>query len=117
MIRPVLEAQQLIYYRSQVRNVKVDQSILDYIAKIVHKTREYYALYLGGSPRASLAMLMGAKAFAVLQGRDFVIPDDVKRVVKPVLRHRVILTPEKELEGATANQVIDELLDEIEVPR
>ncbi len=81
------------------------------------RTRSHPSLYLGASPRASLAILATSKAVAALQGRDFVSPEDVKYVASPVLAHRIILTPEKEMEGESAGSVVSSLIDEVEVPR
>ena len=88
-----------------------------YIARIVNQTRAHNALYLGASPRASLSIMNGSKALAAMQGRDFVTPEDIKAVVAPVLRHRVLLTPEKEMEGAHVDTVIQQIVDSGEVPR
>jgi MoxR-like ATPase len=88
-----------------------------YIAQIVNSTRNHPDLYLGASPRASIALLNGAKAAAALQGRDFIRPEDVKRLTGPVLVHRIHLTPEREMEGARLADVVQQLVDTIEVPR
>ena len=100
-----------------IKQVKVEDQILKYIAEIVQKTRSHGKLYLGASPRASLAILKTAKAFAAIRGRDFVIPDDVQFVSYPVINHRIILTPEAEMEGIRSEDVIEEILKGIEVPR
>jgi len=97
--------------------VHVDENLRRYIAQIVDQTRNNNALYLGASPRASLAIMLASKAFAVMAGRDFVTPEDIRAVVTPALRHRVLLTPEKELEGATPADVIKQIVERIEVPR
>ncbi len=81
------------------------------------KRRNSPSLFLGASPRASIAILNGSKAFAALNGRDFVTPEDIKVIALPVLRHRVILTPEKEMEGVTADDVVKQIIDKVEVPR
>ena len=88
-----------------------------YIAQIITKTRNHPHLYLGGSPRASIAVLNSSKAYAAINGRDFVIPEDIKKVISPVLRHRIILTPEREMEGMTADKVIEMIVQSVEVPR
>ncbi|MGJ8508443.1 AAA family ATPase, partial [Glaesserella parasuis] len=93
------------------------EKILQFIAKIVHATRNNRSLFLGASPRSSIGVLTASKAIAAMRGRDFVIPDDVLYVVKPVLRHRIILTPEKEMEGITTDDVIKEITTSIEIPR
>lgn len=116
-IRPVLTADQINTYRALVREVVVEENLLTYIARIVHATRTNAMIYLAASPRASIGILQGAKAIAVLQGRDYVIPDDIQHVAPPVLRHRIQLVPEKELEGLTPDAMIKEILRSIEVPR
>ena len=113
----VLTAAEIENYRKQVSGLFIEPRVLEYIARIVHETRNNKALYLGASPRASVAILKGAKAFAAMRGRDFVTPDDVISIAAPVLRHRIILTPEKEMEGGTADEVIETILKKIEVPR
>jgi MoxR-like ATPase len=100
-----------------VEKVKVENQLLRYIAQITDKTRNHAKLYLGGSPRASLSMLKSAKAFAAIRGRDFVIPDDVQFVAPHVLNHRLIMTPEAEMEGITTEDIIQEIIGEVEVPR
>ena len=97
--------------------VHVDRKIKNYIVDIVGTTRENAWLYLGASPRASIALMNGAKAFAAIHGRDFVIPEDVLHLAVPVLRHRIQLSAEKELEGVGAEQVLQQLIAKIEVPR
>ncbi|OWY23836.1 MoxR family ATPase [Sphingobacteriales bacterium UPWRP_1] len=116
-IQPVLNIEQLLLYRQQVKQVLVDEKLLHYIARIVHATRNSKDLYLGGSPRASLAIMTSAKALAAMQGRDFVTPEDIQFMCKPVMRHRLILSPEKEMEGVNTDQVIDLIVRSIEVPR
>lgn len=117
LIKPVLKEQELEDYRAKVFDVLVEEKLVKYIAEIITKTRTHPHLYLGGSPRASLSVLMASKAYAALNGRDFVIPEDVKKCVYPVLRHRIILTPEREMEGGTADSVIDMIVQSVEVPR
>ena len=113
----VLGPEELERARSLVRQVRCEERLLRYIAGIVDRTRHDGSLILGASPRASLAILMGSKARAALEGRDFVTPEDVQAVVPPVLRHRVQLTPEREMEGLTPDQVIALLVKQVEVPR
>jgi MoxR-like ATPase len=91
--------------------------LIEYIAKIVHETRNNPSLYLGASPRASLAILRASKANAAINGRDFVLPEDIKEIATPVLRHRIMLTPEKEMEGITADELIESILKAVDVPR
>ncbi len=116
-IEAVITVEDLQQYKALVASVKIEDTIVNYIAAIVQQTRNSPMLFLGASPRASLAIMAGAKAFAILSGRDFVIPDDVKRVLEPVLLHRIILTPETELEGLTSKQVLKRLVEQVEVPR
>lgn len=117
VVRNVLTATEMENYRQQISTLHIEPKILEYIAQIVHETRNNKSIYLGASPRASVAILKGAKAFAAMNGRDFVTPDDIIYIVPSVLRHRIILTPEKEMEGGTADEVIEGILKKIEVPR
>lgn len=116
-MEPVLTPEVLTNARMQVRETIVDQKLLEFIAKIVWETRNDRSLYLGASPRASLAILQIAKAFSVLNGRSFVIPEDILKAAPPVLRHRIGLTPEREMEGATTDDVIKEIIARMEIPR
>ncbi len=116
-IKPVITKDELLRLRSTLKDVVVDTSLLRYIAEIVQQTRNSRAVYLGGSPRASVAILQTSKAYALLQGRDFVTPDDVKTVTPNVLRHRLILTAEAEMEGYTPEKVAQRLIDKVEVPK
>lgn len=116
-VEGVMNASEVKDYREKVGNVHIDANLISYIAKIVNQTRNNSSLYLGASPRASLAILTSSKAIAAMRGRDFVTPDDVKFVATHVLKHRVILTPEKEMEGITTKDVIKGIIEKIEVPR
>lgn len=116
-IQPVITESELEKYQEMVNKVLVDQQLLHYIAAIIEKTRNNNALYLGASPRASLAVLRASRAYAALEGRDFVTPEDIREVVYPVLAHRIILSPEKEMEGVKPESIIRQILDSIEVPR
>jgi MoxR-like ATPase len=116
-IAGVFDAADLHKVQDVVAQVRIEDQILKYIAEITDKTRNHAKLYLGGSPRASLAMMKTAKAFAAIRGRDFVIPDDVQFVAPHVLNHRLILTPEAEMEGMTTEDLIREIIQEVEVPR
>ncbi|MGB3800803.1 MAG: MoxR family ATPase [Lewinella sp.] len=116
-IEPVISRQQIAECRDIVERIHIRDELLDYIAALVHRTRTHPDLYLGASPRASLAILRLAKATAGLAGRDFVTPDDIQRVAYPALNHRIILTPEREMEGYGAKDVIDEIVKSIEIPR
>jgi len=116
-ISNVMSGDQVVKFQLLVREVIVENHLMAYIANIVQQTRQTPLLYLGASPRASLAILNAAKGMAALNGRDFVTPEDIKDVVVPVLRHRVIVSPEKEMEGLKAEQIIAEIVAGIEVPR
>ena len=95
----------------------IEDKLLQFIAKIIVSTRSDRAVYLGASPRASLAVMNAAKAFAVMSGRDFVTPDDIIQATTPVLRHRILLTPEREMEGTKEDEVIQKIIHGIDVPR
>jgi MoxR-like ATPase len=114
---PVIDRATVQELRRIVEKVHVEEGVLRYIARIVDRTRGHRALYLGASPRASLSILSASKAVAALQGRDFVSPEDIKYVAPSVMAHRIILTPEKEMEGERTEDVIASLIDEVEVPR
>lgn len=116
-IHPILSASDVEEFRSVIRKIHIDKNLLRYIAQIVSNTRSNSSLFLGASPRASLAILSGAKSFAVMRGRDFVTPDDIQEVTVPVLHHRVMLTPEKEMEGISTEEVIIQIIKNIEIPR
>ncbi|MDO8684007.1 MAG: MoxR family ATPase [Armatimonadota bacterium] len=103
--------------RKAVAQVRVDEGIVDYIGQIVRRTRQDRSLILGASPRASIALLLTSKALASINGRDYVIPDDVKQLAAPALRHRLLLRPEAEIEGSTPDKVIARILNTVEVPR
>lgn len=117
VVQKVLTAQQLKNYQHLVKEIIVEAQLMEYIAKIIINTRENQFLYLGASPRASLALLTASKAFAALRGRDFVTPEDIKEASYAVLRHRVIVSPEREMEGLTADEIIRQILEGIEIPR
>jgi len=116
-VQAILNKEEIKSLRKTVSSILVEEHLFKYIAQIVGSTRHNPSLYLGASPRASIAILNAAKACACLRGRDFVNPDDIKYVCAPVLRHRVVLTPEKEMEGITCDTVIQQLVDKIEIPR
>ncbi|MFR2508499.1 AAA family ATPase [Odoribacter laneus] len=116
-LSPVLGIEELKELRKQIMQVRVDEKIKAYIVRLVEMTRESGWLYLGASPRASLALMKGAKAYAALQGRDFVVPEDIIRLAQPVFRHRIQLSAERELEGISVDQVITQLAAKVEVPR
>jgi MoxR-like ATPase len=112
-----LNASDVKHYRDKVGDIHIEANLISYIAKIVNQTRNNSALYLGASPRASLSILTSSKAIAAMRGRDFVTPDDIKFVATPVLKHRVMLTPEKEMEGLTTTEIIKQIIEKIEIPR
>jgi MoxR-like ATPase len=116
-VKPVLNAEQLKGFREKVYSLHVEPNLLHYIAQIVGQTRNNSALYLGASPRASLAILTSSKAIAAMRGRDFVTPDDIREVAPAVLQHRVMLTPEKEMEGQTTKDVVRTIIQQVEIPR
>lgn len=116
-INPIISVSELQEYRAIVQEVKAEDKLVRYIAQIVSDTRHNSSLYLGASTRSSLALLKASKATAAMQGRDFVIPEDIISMAPHVLRHRIMLTPEKELEGVTESVIIENLVKAIEVPR
>lgn len=116
-VQPVLSIDELLHMRVQVGNVRADASLLRYIAEIAQQTRQSKAVYLGASPRASVAVLATAKAYAMINGRDFVTPDDIKFVVPYVYQHRLMLTAEAEMQGFTPFKVAQMLMDKVEVPK
>ncbi len=116
-LQPVLEPGDIARLRAECQAVAVDPGVIGYITTIVRETRVSRDIRLGASPRAAIALLLGAKVLAALDGRSYVLPDDVKRLVLPALRHRIVLRPEVELEGMTADMVLNNVLAGIEVPR
>lgn len=116
-VQKVVTGEQIVRYQALTRNLLIEPNLITYIAKIVQNTREHSFLYLGASPRASLAVLNASKGFAALAGRDFVTPEDIKEAAIPVLRHRVIVSPEKEMEGVKADRIVRDILESIEIPR
>lgn len=116
-IQPILQPQQLAELRKKTHQIHVEDKLLEYIAQIILQTRNNKSLFLGASPRASVALLNSSKALAAIRGRDFVTPEDVQELAPVVLRHRILLTPEREMEGATPDDIVAQLLQKIEVPR
>ena len=116
-VKPVLSVEQLLQMRNYLDNVLVDKSLINYIAQITQQTRLSQAIQLGASPRASICILQGSKAYALLQGRDFVTPDDIKTIVPAVLEHRLIISADAEMQGFTVEKLAQSLLDKIEVPK
>lgn len=116
-INPVIDAEQIQQFQQTVQAVYIEEKLLNYIVSIVRQTRSAKELYLGASPRASLSLMRTSKAIAAMRGRDFVTPEDIQYMAPSVLHHRVILTPEKEMEGGSPSGVIKQLVSQIEVPR
>lgn len=116
-IQSVLKAEQIEKIRTQVKNIVIDDKLLQFIAKLIHQTRNHKSIYLGASPRASLAIMNASKAMAAINGRDFVTPEDILDVVSPVLRHRIILSPDKEMEGVSEDSVIKQIIQGLDIPR
>ncbi|MDX1954962.1 MAG: MoxR family ATPase [Chitinophagaceae bacterium] len=116
-VQPVLHGDQINQIRQQVKTLLIEDKLMAFIARLIQQTRNHKSIYLGASPRASLAIMHAAKAMAALSGRDFVTPEDILSIVAPVLRHRIILAPEKEMEGVTEDEVIKQVLEGMEVPR
>lgn len=116
-IETVISGEKIIEYRNLIKKITIEENLLKYIANIVVNTRSNSFLYLGASPRASIAILNASKAFAAIEGRDFVTPEDIKRATTPVLQHRVIVTPEREMEGLTSKQIIKQIIEAVEIPR
>ncbi len=116
-ISKVLNRASITELKKLTTKIVIEENLIKYITQIVQATRKNSGLFLGASPRASIAILNSAKANACIQNRDFVTPDDIKFVAFPVLRHRVILTPEKEMEGVGVDTIIQQIIDKVEVPR
>ena len=117
IVQPVLSSEQVTEIRKQVKSILVEEKLLQFIAKLTHQTRNHKSIYLGASPRASLAIMNAAKAMAATNGRDFVTPEDILEVVPPVLRHRIILSPDKEMEGVTEDNVLKQIIQTMDIPR
>ncbi|MEP6926447.1 MAG: MoxR family ATPase [Ginsengibacter sp.] len=116
-VNKILSTDQIREYRYTIHQVLIDPKLVEFIAKIVNATRNNPSLFLGASPRASLAILRASKANAAIKGRDFVKPEDILEMAAPVMRHRIILTPEKEMEGITPDELIQNIISHIEIPR
>jgi MoxR-like ATPase len=115
-LSPVVSAAEVLACQDAVREIHVDDKVRRYLLEIVQVTRQHDDVQLGGSPRASIALFRTAQAMAAVGGRDFVLPDDVKRLAMPVLAHRLILRPESRLRKVTAATVVNEILKEVSVP-
>ena len=116
-IDSVLRGEQIVQIRRQVKTLVIEERLLQFIAKLTHQTRNHKSIYLGASPRASLAVMNASKAMAAINGRDFVTPEDILNVVPPVLRHRIILTPDKEMEGISEDAVLKQIIQTMDIPR
>lgn len=116
-LNKVASAKDLVTHKETINKVHVEADLMKYIVEIVQRTRNSSSISVGASPRASVFVMRAAQAWAAIKGRDFITPEDVKAIIKPVLRHRIILTPEKEMEGVSPDQVIDVTLEKVEVPR
>lgn len=116
-IETVFSREEIIQFQQLTKQILIEPHLIEYIAKIVTNTRENAFLYLGASPRASIAILNASKGFAALNGRDFVTPEDIKNTAVPVLQHRVMVTPEREMEGISSTEIIKQIIDAIEIPR
>ncbi len=117
IINPALNGEQIVELRRQIKQQIIEEKLLQFIGKLVHQTRNHKSIYLGASPRASLAIMNASKAMAAMQGRDFVTPEDILSVTTPVLRHRIILAPDKEMEGVSEEEVIKQIIQGMDVPR
>lgn len=116
-IEAVLNKEDLIDLKQRVRSLKVDDSLIVYVRQLIHATRNSPHILVGGSPRSSITLLFASKALATIAGRNFVTPDDIRRIIFPVLRHRLVLQPDAELEGLNADHIIRRILDQVKVPR
>ncbi len=116
-LKPVISSKDIFEFREKVKEIHVEKKLIEYIASIIEETRINKSVFLGASPRAGIALINGSKAFAALKGRDFVTPEDIKFIAEPVLNHRLILTPESEMEGHNVMDVCNKIIEKIEVPR
>ena len=116
-IAKIVSQSDILSFQGLVKQILIEPHLIEYIAKIVLNTRENPFLYLGASPRASIAILNASKGFAAIKGRDFVTPDDIKEAAIPVMQHRVVVTPEREMEGLNSSEIIKQIIDSVEIPR
>lgn len=116
-VRALFSAEDILKSREEVQRVQIEDALMDYIVNIITETRNNPTIDIGSSPRGSIALLQCAKGAAAYNGRDYVIPEDIKKMAIPVLRHRIILKPELELEGVKADQVLQDILSKVKVPR
>lgn len=115
-IQTIISRDEVINFRKELLHVLVKDSLLRYIAELIGATRKHPSLFLGASPRASLDLLRSSKAFAAIRGRDFVTPDDIQYLLKPIIEHRIQLTPEAELQGVTVREVSQQIIQQVDVP-
>jgi MoxR-like ATPase len=116
-VATIVSKSEIKEFQGLLKQIIIEPNLIEYIAKVVLNTRENPFLYLGASPRASIAILNASKGFAAIKGRDFVTPEDIKEAAIPVLRHRVVVTPEREMEGISASEIIKQIVDSVEIPR
>ncbi len=116
-ILKVLNGDRIQQLRAQIKTIVMEDHLLEFVAKLVNNTRNHKSIYLGASPRASIAIMNASKSIAAMSGRDFVIPDDIREVAAPVLRHRIMLTPDKEMEGVAEDEVIQQIIESMDIPR
>lgn len=116
-VKPVVTTKELETAQKTIQTIIIEEKLLDFITTVVQTTRNHPSITLGASPRASLALLNGSKALAAIRGRDFVTPEDIIDLTPAVLRHRIIISPEKEMEGISATEVVKEIVSRIEIPR
>lgn len=116
-VATIVSKSEIKEFQALLKQIIIEPNLIEYIAKVVLNTRENPFLYLGASPRASIAILNASKGFAAIKGRDFVTPEDIKEAAIPVLRHRVVVTPEREMEGISASDIIKQIVDSVEIPR
>jgi MoxR-like ATPase len=117
LITPIFKAHEITEFQKIIQSILVEPKLIHYIAQLVNTTRNNPFLFLGASPRASISILNAAKALAAIRGRDFVIPEDIKFVAVPALKHRIVVSPEKEMEGVTSDQIVQQIIESIEIPR
>jgi len=117
VVDAVLSAERIVEIRKQLKTILIEEKLLQFISKFTHQTRNHKSIYLGASPRASLAIMNASKAIAAISGRDFVTPEDILEVIPPVLRHRIILAPDKEMEGITEDNVLKQIIQTMDIPR
>ena len=115
-IETIIKGEEIINFRKLIHEVNIEKNLLKYITNVVVNTRSNAQLYLGASPRATIAILIASKTFAAIEGRDFVTQEDIKKAAIPVLQHRVIVTPEREMEGVTSKQIIEQIIESVEIP-